>query len=97
MKYALTNLFAQITRNDVELPNNDLTSASVTSILRLVFGFAGSVAVLIITIAALQYVTSTGDPQSTARAKNTILYALIGLAICVTGFSIVTFVLGRIG
>lgn len=92
----LSNLLAIVTSEDVDIPRVDLSQASIGSALRLVFGFAGSVAVLIITIAALQYVTSTGDSQSTARAKNTILYALVGLAICVTGFSIVTFILGRI-
>ena len=96
MKHAFINLLAQITRTDVDLPKGDLSSASISSVLRLVFGFAGAVAVLIITIAAFQYVTSQGEPQSTAKAKNTIMYALVGLAICITGFSIVTFVLGRI-
>ena len=96
MRIDLNTVVAQITRTDVDLPQGNLTSASVASALRLVFGIAGGIAVLIITIAALQYVMSAGDGQSTAKAKNTILYALVGLVICITAFSITTFVLGRI-
>jgi hypothetical protein len=48
-------------------------------VLQIVFGVLGAVALIYIIIAALKYVTSQGDPQSTTRAKDTILYAVIGL------------------
>ena len=96
MKFELNSLLAQLVKTDVNLPDAELGKTNIDNILQLVFGFAGGVAVLIITIAAFQYVTSQGDPQSTAKAKNAIMYALIGLVICILGFSIVTFVLGRI-
>ncbi|MBA3758546.1 hypothetical protein H0X10_02850 [Candidatus Saccharibacteria bacterium] len=97
MKSYLFNLAQTVlTTEDGGIPRVDLSQASIGSILRLVFGLAGAVSVLIITIAAFQYVTSQGEPQSTAKAKNTIMYALIGLAICITAFSIVTFILVRI-
>lgn len=91
-------LLAQVTISptDIGVPQGDLGGSNITSILRLFFGVAGAVAVLIITIAGFKYVISQGDPQATAKAKNTILYAIIGLAICVTSFGIVTFVLGRL-
>jgi hypothetical protein len=89
----LLSTLAQITPDEINLPNKGGISDDVVhKALQMTFGVAGAVAVLIIVIAGFQYVMSTGDPQSTNKAKNTILYALIGLVICVFAFSIVTFV-----
>lgn len=86
-----------ITKSDVpSLPDGGLTSSSISSALRIVFGVSGALAVLIITIAAFRYAVSQGNPQATAKAKDAILYAIVGLVICVLGFTIVTFVIGKI-
>lgn len=86
-----------IQKSDVpSLPDGSLTSTSISSVLKMVFAISGAIAVLIITIAAFKYVISQGNPQETAKAKDAILYAVIGLVICVLGFTIVTFVIGKI-
>lgn len=82
----------QVEPGDIGIPQGQLTNTNIDSILKLVFGVAGGVALLIITIAGFKYVLSQGNPQETAKAKNTILYALIGLVICVTAFAIVGFI-----
>lgn len=82
----------EIDPGDIGVPQGQLNTSNVDSILKLVFGVAGGVALLIITIAGFKYVLSQGNPQETAKAKNTILYALIGLVICLTAFAIVSFV-----
>jgi len=64
--------------------------------LQIVFGIFGAVAVLIITIAGFQFVLSRGDPQRTATARNTIIYAVIGLAVSMSAFAVVTFMIGRV-
>lgn len=96
MKLRIFEFLSAIDSSDLSLPRIDLTSGSIGQVLRLVFGLAGAVSVLIITLAGLQYVLSRGEPQATAKAKETILYAVVGLIICITAFSIVTFMLGRI-
>lgn len=68
----------------------------VQLILQIVFGAIAAAALIYIIIAALQYVTSQGDPQGTAKAKNTIIYALVGLAIALSSELIVTFVLNNV-
>ena len=81
------------------LPQTMLSGGSggtVSKALQLVFGVMGAVSLIIITIGALKYIVSMGDPQSTAKAKNTILYAIIGLVISASAFSIVAFVIGRL-
>lgn len=88
-------IFAQLTQDQVNIPIVNPSKNTIPNVLQVVFGFAGGIALLIITIAGLQYVLSQGNPQSTAKAKDTILYALVGLVVCALAFSIVTFVLAR--
>lgn len=87
----------QIRQGDlVNLPTNTVGQDDIARTLRLVFGAAGGLALLIVTIGGLKYVISQGNPQATQQAKDTILYALVGLVISMTAFAIVTFVLGRV-
>jgi len=56
----------------------------------------GAVAVLMIVIGGLRYVTSNGEPAQLTSAKNTILYAAVGLVLAVMANAIVNFVLTNI-
>lgn len=62
------------------------------NILSLIVGIA---AVIMIMIGGLKYITSQGDSNNTASAKNTILYAIIGLAIVSFAQLIVRFTLTK--
>lgn len=53
----------------------------VTNIIQWFFGFAGVVAVVFVLIGGVAYMTSAGDPGKVKQAKQTIMYALIGLTI----------------
>jgi multisubunit Na+/H+ antiporter MnhB subunit len=61
-----------------------------------VFGLAGAIALVSITLGALNYVLSQGDSSKLAKAKDTIMYSVIGLIVCLAAFSIVTFVIGKL-
>ena len=84
----------------INVPTTDLTgfgaSGSVSKVLNLVLGLAGGVALLVIVLAGFRFVTSQGNPDATAKSRNTIIYALIGLVVCTLAYSIVTFVLERL-
>lgn len=89
----------------INVPNKDLLDKSgdnaaltpaIQTTLQIVFGTMGAVAVLIITIAGFQYVTSNGDPQRVSKSKDAIIYAVIGLAVAILAFSIVSFVLDEV-
>lgn len=56
----------------------------------------GAIAVLMIIIGAFRYVTSNGEPAQLTSAKNTILYAAIGLVLAAMSNAIVNFVLTNI-
>lgn len=94
MMHFMLRAFAQLDLSP--LPHADANDVQVKTILQIVFVVAGAVAVIVVAVAGLNYVISSGDPQKTAKAKDTILYALIGLAISILAFTIVTFVLGKL-
>lgn len=56
----------------------------------------GIIAVIMIIIGGIRYVTSGGDPTSTKGAKDTIIYALVGLVIAALAQVIVRFVLKQV-
>jgi hypothetical protein len=66
--------------------------ATVINIFSLVVGI---VAVIMIIIGGLKYITSGGDSGNVTGAKNTILYAVIGLVVVALAQFIVKFVLGK--
>ena len=71
---------------------NNLLKTGI-SILMYAVGFG---AVVMIIIAAFQYVTSGGDSAAVGKAKNSIMYAIIGIIISLSAFAIVTFVYGAV-
>lgn len=91
----LTFLAALIDTHSLPKPNTSNGSA-IQTVLSIVFAITGAIAFLMITIAGFKYVVSRGDPQAIAGAKNTIIYALIGLLVSMMAFSIVTFVIGNL-
>lgn len=94
LQYFAANLVNKTELTNV--PQGDLTGGSVQAGLQIVFGVAGGIALLIGAIAALKYVMSQGNPQETTKAKNTLMYAIIGLAITILSYSIIFFVLDRL-
>lgn len=53
------------------------------------------VAVIMIIVGAFRFITSAGDPGKVSAAKNTVLYAVVGLAIVALAQAIARFVLGQ--
>jgi len=52
----------------------------------------GAVSVIMIIVGGLRYVTSNGDSKQAESARNTILYAVIGIVVAIASYAIVTFV-----
>lgn len=74
-------------------PTGDLTVEGVLSmVIFWILGLSGGVAVLFLILGGLQYVTSSGNKDKAEQAKQTILYAVIGLIVIALSFVIVSFV-----
>jgi hypothetical protein len=58
-----------------------------------IFGFLIVVVVLMLMISAYMFVTAGGNPEQVTKAKNFLIYALIGLAVAVLARGLVGLVL----
>jgi len=63
------------------------------TITNTVLYIVGVIAVIMLIIGGIKYVISGGDAKKVTDAKNTVLYAIIGLIIAFLAFAIVNFVI----
>lgn len=82
--------------NVEEVTGDDALVPTVTRILNVIVGIVGVVAVAMIIIGGVFFATSQGETAKTTRARNTILYGVVGLVIALLAFAIVNFVLTAI-
>lgn len=82
---------AQCTTDD----SPDQINSLITTVINIFSLVVGVVAVVMIIIGGLKYITSSGDSNNVTSAKNTILYAIIGLVVVALAQFIVKFVLER--
>ena len=101
MKDILTNLAdtTKIGPDELKPVNggtaNDLSN-SVIPIINGVIGILGLVCVVVMIIGGINYMTSAGDAGKVKKGKDTILYGLIGLVICVLAFALVNWVIAGV-
>jgi len=68
----------------------------LSNIVNTLIFVAGIVSVIVIIIGGFRYTTSQGNDKSVTAAKDTILYAVVGLVISILSYAIVNFVLTRL-
>ncbi len=90
--------FEDEAKTGAELGGTTTTSAEniFQKIIDLLLFLIGAVSVIMIIIGGIRFILSRGDPQAAATARNTVMYAVIGLAVAVLAWAIVTFVLGEL-
>ncbi|MCA9328591.1 hypothetical protein KC959_02380 [Candidatus Saccharibacteria bacterium] len=94
------NLEFTIPEEGCEVDSNGESAAErvdqiVTQIINILSLAVGVVAVIMIIIGGLRYITSGGESGSVTGAKNTILYAVVGLIVVALSQVIVRFVVDR--
>jgi len=67
-----------------------------TIIVNVLLFIIGAISVIMLIIGGIRYTVSAGDGNSVTAAKNTILYAIIGLIVAFLAFAVVNWVLGAI-
>lgn len=79
---------------------NDSAGSSIRGLLRTVINLLswiiGVIAIIMVIIGGLKYITSNGDSNGINSAKSTIMYALIGLAVAALAQVLVQFVLSNV-
>jgi cytochrome bd-type quinol oxidase subunit 2 len=71
-------------------------SSLLTSVINIFSLVVGVVSVIMIIIGGFKYITSGGESANVSGAKNTILYAIIGLVVVALAQIIVRFVLAKV-
>jgi hypothetical protein len=92
MYHLLTLLAAAISKDDVAIPKAEINNAQMNSLLGMVFALAGAVAVVFIILGGIRYTTSQGNAADLQKAKDMIVYSLVGLVFVIMAFAIVQLV-----
>lgn len=79
--------------SDIATQSGSSLSTTIKRILNVLSAIVAVVSVVMIIVGGLRYVTSAGKQESISAAKNTIVYALVGLIIVAFAQIIVQFVL----
>lgn len=64
-----------------------------TKITNVLLFIIGAISVIMLIIGGIRYVISGGDSSAVASAKNTILYAVIGIIVALLAYALVNFVI----
>lgn len=75
---------------------SDSLSAVIKKVIDIFSILVGSISVIMVIIGGFRYVVSNGDSNGVSGAKNTILYAIVGLVIVLFAQVIVRFVLTNV-
>lgn len=68
----------------------------VQKVIKVLLFIIGAASVVMIIVGGVRYVTSAGNPEAVKGAKNTIVYAIVGLVVAILAYAIVTFVINNI-
>ena len=63
---------------------------TVTNVLLFLIG---AISVIMLIVGGIRYVVSGGDSTAVQNAKNTILYAIVGVVVAILAFAVVNFVI----
>ena len=81
--------------SDVGIPDRKNDSVALRDIVNLVFAVSAVVAIISIIIYGIMYSVSAGDPGKASKAKNGIIYSVVGLIVVWCAFVITNYVAGR--
>jgi hypothetical protein len=83
--------------NTCTTPGNSTTlQAFFKNIVNILIFIVGAISVIMIIVGGIRYVVSNGDQAAVTGAKNTILYAVVGIVVTVMAYAIVNFVINSI-
>ena len=96
----INNICNGITQSSTGTANGSCGSSSATATLgtlahTIVTTFTyivGVISVIMLIVAGFKYVTSGGDSNKVSSAKNTLIYALVGIVVVIAAQVIVSFV-----
>lgn len=68
----------------------------LNTVVTVLLWASGIISVIVIIVGGIMYSVAAGDPGKISKAKDTVLYAVIGLVVSILAYTIVNFVLTKI-
>lgn len=75
--------------------NNKTLQQNIKTVVNVILFLLGAIAVIMVILGGVRYVLSNGEASQVTAAKNTILYAVIGLIVALLAYAIVNFVVDQ--
>jgi hypothetical protein len=91
----LVYILAKVDTSRVNIPKPGLDN-TLKNVLSIVFGLLGGISLLFIIYGGIKLITSQGTPEGFNKARNTIIYAIVGLVVSMSAFVIVNFVIDQV-
>ena len=93
------NICSNGNENSVYCKNKNTGETQVNGIIKTIVEVlltaVGAISIIMIVIGGIMFALSSGDAQKAAQARNTVLYAVVGLAVSLFASAIVNFVFNR--
>jgi hypothetical protein len=87
---------AEVCAQQAADPKGDKVPKLMTNIITFIIYLTGTFSVLMVVLGSFKYVTSQGEANQIKSAKDTILWALIGLVISINAMFVVRFAISRL-
>lgn len=68
----------------------------IANIINVLLFVVGVTAVIMLIVGGIRYITSGGSQENVTKAKNTIIYAIVGIVVAVVAYALVNFVVTRL-
>lgn len=85
---SLSVVFMSITPALADAPDLAKVESFAQNVIQVLITIAGLLAAGFFVMGGIQYISSSGNPERLDRAKNTIIYSGIGLAVAIGAFVI---------
>lgn len=82
----------------LSLNSKDCTDVTgvIVAITNWLAGIAGTLFVIMFLVGGIQYLTSAGNEEGTTKAKNTLIWSIIGMTIVVASYAALRFFVDRV-
>lgn len=86
-----------VTAGEIGLPTSTSNVGQILgNITQLLMGIMGGLALVFLVYGALQFAYSRGNAKNVQTARETIIYACVGLIFAIGGYAVVTFLLSYV-
>lgn len=89
MDLIIFKILSKVEIDTSSLPRAGTDSSLVVNLLNIVFGILAGIAFISVVYGGFKYVLSQGEPDKIGKAKNIIMYSIIGLIVSFSAFGIV--------